>query len=460
MSGEVETTRSSKGAILDRRNIISAGLASTLGWAMDLYDLMILLYVATFIGPLIFPSDSPTLQLAFVYASFAVTLLMRPLGSAIFGSLADRSGRKRAMLIAIVGVGIATALMGAVPTYATVGMLAPIIFVLLRLAQGVFVGGVVASTHTLGTETVPAKHRGLMSGIIGGAGAGLGALAASLVFLLLSSVLSPEQFASYGWRIMFFTALLTTGLSFIVYSKTNESPLFEAAKQGAPKKKSPIAVLFSKEHRGRLLVNVVLAAGGASVYYLTVGFFPTFLKANVGMEGKLSAYVMIIVNLVVIVASIFGGALSDKVGRRPVFLYLGIPLLIIGPVFYLWLGKLGPGQFGLAILLTCIMSFIALAWQAPLLIFLNERFPTSIRATGTSLSWNMGFAIGGMMPTIVTALSPEISDFPSRLAATVGIMVLLGVIAAFFAGETKHLGLRASADEADKALEPVANSAA
>lgn len=419
---------------------------------MDLYDLMILLYVATFIGPLIFPADSPTLQLAFVYASFAVTLLMRPLGSAIFGSMADRSGRKRAMLIAIVGVGVATALMGAVPTYAAVGMLAPIIFVLLRLAQGIFVGGVVASTHTLGTETVPAKHRGLMSGIIGGAGAGLGALAASLVFLVLSSVLTAEQFASYGWRIMFFSALLTTGISFIVYSKTNESPLFKAIDKTAPKQKSPVAVLFSKEYRGRLLLNVVLVAGGASVYYLTVGFFPTFLKANVGLEDKTSAYVMIVVNLVVIVASIFGGALSDKVGRRPVFIFLGIPLVVVGPLFYLWLGSLVPGQLGLAIVLTCVISFIALAWQAPLLIFLNERFPTSIRATGTSLSWNMGFAIGGMMPTLVTAISPEISDFPSRLAVIVGAMVLLGVIAAILAGETKHLGLRSSANEEDQAL--------
>lgn len=422
---------------------------------MDLYDLMILLYVATYIGPLLIPSDSPTLQLTFVYASFAVTLLMRPLGSAIFGSFADRNGRKRAMLIAITGVGIATALMGAVPTYAAAGAAAPIIFVLLRLLQGVFVGGVVASTHTLGTETVPAKHRGLMSGIIGGAGAGVGALAASLVYLLLSSILAPEQFAEFGWRIMFFTALLTTGLSFWVYSKTAESPLFKGVQKGAPKQKSPVATLFSREYLPSLLLNVVLAAGGASVYYLTVGFFPTFLAKNVGFENRTAALIMIAVNLTVIVGSVFGGHLSDRIGRRSVFVFLGVPFLVIGPLFYLWLGRLGSGDIGLAVLLTCVMAFVALAWQAPLLIFLNERFPTKIRATGTSLSWNMGFAIGGMMPTIVTAISPEISDFPSRLALLVGVMTLLGILAALKAGETKHLGLRESiTDDGEAALSP------
>lgn len=417
---------------------------------MDLYDLMILLYVATYIGPLLIPSDSPTLQLTFVYASFAVTLLMRPLGSAIFGSYADRNGRKKAMLIAITGVGIATALMGAVPTFAAAGAIAPILFVLLRLAQGVFVGGVVASTHTLGTETVPAKHRGLMSGIIGGAGAGIGALTASLVYLLLTSVMTPEQFAGFGWRIMFFTALLTTGLSFLVYTKTAESPLFKGVKKGAPKQKSPVATLFSKEYIGRLLLNVMLAAGGASVYYLTVGFFPNFLAKNVELDGKSVAIVMILVNLTVIVGSVLGGHLSDRVGRRAVFVFLGIPLLIVGPLFYFWLGQLGSGHFGLAVLLTCSIAFIGLAWQAPLLIFLNERFPTKIRATGTSLSWNMGFAIGGMMPTIVTSLSPEISDFPSRLAILVGVMTLIAIIAAMKAGETKHIGLRESIDKAEE----------
>lgn len=425
-----------------RKNVVSAGIASTLGWAMDLYDLLILLYVAAVIGPLLIPSDSPTLQLAFVYASFAVTLMMRPLGSALFGSYADRKGRKKAMLIAITGVGISTALMGAVPTFETAGYIAPIVFVALRLLQGIFVGGVVASTHTLGTETVAPQHRGLMSGIIAGGGAGIGAIAASIAFLIISSIFPGEQFAIWGWRMMFFTGILTCGISFLVYTKTAESPLWKEEEEGAPRQKSPVRVLFSKDYLSVFLMNVMLVSGGASLYYLTVGFFPTYFGKVIGMSNASSSIALIIVNIFVILGALLGGSMSDKIGRRKVFLYFGIPMIVLGPGLYLALGSFAPEQAILVTVVASIMAFVMIAAQAPVLIFLNERFPTKIRATGTSLSWNVGFAVAGMMPTLVASLSPEISDFTSRAAVLTFIMSVVLVIAALLLGETKHLGLR------------------
>ncbi|MEZ0606844.1 MFS transporter, partial [Paraburkholderia sp. IW21] len=164
---------------VDQRQVMGAVAASCFGWALDLFDLFVLLYVAPVVGRLFFPSEHAMLSLAAVYASFAVTLLMRPLGSALFGSYADRRGRKGAMIVAVVGVGLSTAAFGLLPTVAQVGLFAPILFLLLRLIQGVFVGGVVASTHTIGTESVAPKYRGAVSGLIGGGGAGLGALLAS-----------------------------------------------------------------------------------------------------------------------------------------------------------------------------------------------------------------------------------------------------------------------------------------
>jgi MHS family proline/betaine transporter-like MFS transporter len=162
------------------RQLVAALTASVLGWSLDLFDLFTLLYVASVVGDLFFPSSQPTLSLAAVYASFAVTLLMRPVGSAVFGSYADRHGRKGAMVIAVIGVGVATAAFGVLPTVEMVGVTAPILFLILRLIQGVFVGGVVASTHTIATETIPARWRGIASGFIGGGGAGIGARRARL----------------------------------------------------------------------------------------------------------------------------------------------------------------------------------------------------------------------------------------------------------------------------------------
>src|SRR5580704_2495655 len=153
---------SAQPAALSNRGAVTAIIASILGWSLDLFDLFILLYVAPAIGKAFFPSDSPTLSVAAVYASFAVTLVMRPVGSALFGNYADRHGRKGAMIVAVIGVGLATAAFGLLPTLAQVGIVAPLLFLLLRLLQGIFVGGVVASSHTIGTESVAPQWRGLM----------------------------------------------------------------------------------------------------------------------------------------------------------------------------------------------------------------------------------------------------------------------------------------------------------
>jgi len=188
-----------------KKQMRNAIIASVLGWSLDLFDLFILLYVAPVVGALFFPSNVPTLSLAAVYASFAVTLLMRPVGSAIFGHYADVHGRKNAMFVAIVGVGISTAAFGLLPTIAQAGVIAPILFLILRLVQGIFVGGVVASTHTIGTEWAAPNRRGAMSGLVGGGGAGIGALLASFVFLVMSSLFPGDAFAVWGWRCMFFS---------------------------------------------------------------------------------------------------------------------------------------------------------------------------------------------------------------------------------------------------------------
>src|SRR5712664_883741 len=244
------------------RQMINAIIASVLGWSLDLFDLFILLYVAPVIGTLFFPSTNATLSLAAVYASFAVTLLMRPIGSAVFGHYADVHGRKSAMMIAIVGVGVSTAAFDALPTIAQAGIAAPIMFLILRLVQGVFVGGVVASTHTIGTESVPAKWRGAMSGLVGGGGAGIGALLASFVFLITSSVFPGEAFAQWGWRFMFFSGLLSSLLGWFIFKNLEESPFFNELQQQKARKAaaapSPVRTLFSSKYRFVLLINLLI----------------------------------------------------------------------------------------------------------------------------------------------------------------------------------------------------------
>src|SRR5580704_1393506 len=301
------------------RQMRNAMIASVLGWSLDLFDLFILLYVAPVVGALFFPSSVPTLSLAAVYASFAVTLLMRPVGSAIFGHYADVHGRKGAMLVAIVGVGISTAAFGLLPTIAQAGYIAPVLFLILRLVQGVFVGGVVASTHTIGTESVKPAWRGAMSGLIGGGGAGIGALLASFVFLVTSSIFPGDAFAVWGWRCMFFSGLLSSLLGWFIFKNLEESPFFKeyqrkklANKIGATQ--SPLKTLFSSSHRNVLLLNLLMTFGGGAGYYLTSGYLPSFLKVVNGVPNSTASLILMGASLAALVSAVLLGTVSDFIG--------------------------------------------------------------------------------------------------------------------------------------------------
>jgi MFS family permease len=419
------------------RHVMRAVIASCVGWSLDLFDLFILLFVAPVIGRLFFPSDNPMWSLAAVYASFGVTLLMRPLGSALFGSFADTHGRKRAMIVAMVGVGVSTALFGVLPTVNTVGVAAPILFIIMRLIQGVFVGGVVASTHTIGTESVAPRWRGAVSGLIGGGGSGLGALFASLAFYLMSAIFPGDAFDEWGWRCMFFTGIISAVLGITIFSKLEESPMFQKmqeAKKLAKAKRSPIRTLFSSQYRGILFVNLLLTIGAGSGYYLTSGFLPTFLKVVNHVPGETAGFIMMISSVAVIFASVASGHLSTFIGRKKTFLITGVARLILFPLIALAMP--GASDTVTLALYVILFSMLGSAGYAPLLIFLNERFPTAIRATGTGLSWNIGFAIGGILPTFVSLASPAPTDVPLTLAIFLGTISVLFLIGALVVPET------------------------
>jgi MFS transporter, MHS family, proline/betaine transporter len=423
-----------------RRQAANAMIASLLGWSLDLFDLFILLYVAPVVGALFFPSSAPTLSLAAVYASFAVTLLMRPVGSAIFGHYADLHGRKGAMLVAIFGVGISTAAFGLLPTIAQAGLIAPVIFLVLRLIQGVFVGGVVASTHTMGTESVSPRWRGTMSGLIGGGGAGIGALLASIIFLITSSIFPGDAFAVWGWRCMFFSGLLSSLLGWFIFRGLEESPYFQEQQRRKAAAKttalaSPVKTIFGGSYRNVLLINLLITFGGGAGYYLTSGYLPSFLKLVNGLPNNVSSTILMGASGSALISAVLIGALSDFIGRKKTFLLVGLCTIVLLPLCYLSLAKAADTTtitfYALAI------AFIGNAGYAPVLIFLNERFPTELRATGTGTSWNMGFALGGMMPTFVSLVSSGPANIPMSLSIFAAVIFAIYTIGAVIIPETK-----------------------
>jgi MFS transporter, MHS family, proline/betaine transporter len=422
------------------RQMRNAVIASVLGWSLDLFDLFILLYVAPVVGALFFPSSVPTLSLAAVYASFAVTLLMRPFGSAIFGHYADVHGRKNAMFVAIVGVGFSTAAFGLLPTIAQAGYAAPILFLILRLVQGVFVGGVVSSTHTIGTESVSPGRRGAMSGLIGGGGAGIGALLASFIFLITSSIFPGEAFAVWGWRCMFFAGLLSSLLGWFIFNSLEESPFFkERQKQRAAgavdNTVAPVKALFSRDWRNVLLLNLLITFGGGAGYYLTSGYLPSFLKVVNNLPNSVSSLILMGGSIMALISAILVGALSDVFGRKKTFLLAGVCMIVLLPICYL--GMAAATDTSVITFYALVIAFLGNAGYAPILIFLNERFPTEIRASGTGLSWNIGFALGGMMPTFVSLAAGGPAQIPMSLSVFVVVIFAIYLVGALLIPETK-----------------------
>src|SRR5579859_5208150 len=425
---------------VDARQKRNALVASVLGWSLDLFDLFILLYVAPVVGALFFPSTVPTLSLAAVYASFAVTLLMRPFGSAIFGHYADVHGRKNAMFVAIIGVGFSTAAFGLLPTIAQAGAVAPILFLILRLVQGIFVGGVVASTHTIGTEWAAPNRRGAMSGLVGGGGAGIGALLASFVFLVMSSLFPGDAFAVWGWRCMFFSGLLSSLLGWFIFNSLEESPFFKEKQRQkaagvASVTEAPVKTLFSSSWRHVLLLNLLVTFGGGAGYYITSGYLPSFLKVVNNVPNNVSSLILMGASVVAIVSAIAVGSLSDAIGRKKTFLLAGVCMIILLPLCYL--GMAAAKDTSTITLYALAIAFLGNAGYAPILIFLNERFPTEIRASGTGLSWNIGFALGGMMPTFVSLAAGSPAQIPTSLATFAVVIFAIYLLGAFLVHETK-----------------------
>jgi predicted MFS family arabinose efflux permease len=239
---------------------------------------------------------------------------------------------------------------------------------------------------------------------------------------------------------MFFSGLLSSLLGWFIFRNLEESPFFkEQQKQKAAgtfqAPQAPVKVLFSKQHRNILLLNLLITFGGGAGYYLTSGYLPSFLKVVNGVPNNVSSLILMAASVAALISAILVGALSDLIGRKKTFLLVGVLMVVLLPVCYLGMAKTTDTAsitfYALAI------AFLGNAGYAPILIFLNERFPTAIRASGTGLSWNIGFALGGMMPTFVSLASAGPAQIPMALSIFVAVIFNINLIGALLIPETK-----------------------
>jgi MFS family permease len=423
-----------------RKNVSRIAAASLIGTTIEYYDFAVYGTAAALVlGPAFFPSGNPTMSTLAAFLTFAAAFLARPVGVVLFGTIGDRLGRKRSLVLSLILMGVATVGVGLLPTYDTVGILAPVLLVALRLLQGVSMGGEWGGAVLLAAEHAPPGRRAVYASVPQ-MGPLLGFLLSSAVILPTMGIFGREAFADWAWRVPFLLSTLLIAVGFWVRTRVEESPVFDkpvTARPSAPR--FPLGALVT-EYPGRLLLGVGAAVGGSAVYYLVIVYSLSYGPKALGIPQSTMLAAASLAAAAAAAATIPVARLADRVGRRPVILAgaAGSVLWVL-PMF----GSLSTGD-GLLIggaftvgLLLLILMF------GPMAAFLPELFPARLRYTGASATFILANTLGGgFAPLVATWLNSHWQS-PLVLGAYAGTLCLISLACVLALPETrdKEFGL-------------------
>jgi len=410
---------------IQRQVVVSACFGTFLEW----YDFLTFASLATWFGTLFFPTDDPVAALLASLGTFGIGMIVRPLGAALFGSLGDRIGRRTVFLITIVLMGVSTLCVGLLPTYAQVGLLAPALLLLLRVLQGLSVGGEIGGAAVYLTEHAPPGRRGLYTSVLQLMGP-LGMMASTLQIVLLQRWLSDAEFSDWGWRVPFLFSALLLAISLKSRLNLHESPVFQQLRAKNALAKAPLReCLRDRQTLGRMgLLFFCISAGGSLLFFSAQVYTNVFLKTVVKLPAAEASTLVMISTLALLPATVFCGWLSDRIGRRPVLLFgLISGSTVIFPVFYglLQVGSQPVPDQGLLLALLLVLVVPLAAITGPQTATLPELFPARTRYSAVALPHNLSAGwIGGMSPFMVTWLGVH---FGHPLAGLAYPLVLLAV---------------------------------
>ncbi len=405
------------------RKAVTAG---AIGNFIEWYDFAVYGYFATIIATQFFPSENRVASLLATFAVFAVAFFMRPLGAFVFGSFGDRIGRRTTLAAAVILMGVSTLMIGVLPTYAQIGVFAPILLVVARLLQGFSAGGEWSGSAAFMVEYAPPDRRGLYGSwqqfsIVAGL------LAGSLMGSLLGVVLSEDALNAWGWRVPFILGVLVGLVGLYLRLRLQDTPAFLAIEQKEEKTDAPVRESFTT-HGGESLNAFGFTIAWTVSYYILLTYMPTYVSETLGLSltSALTANAIGLVVLMVLIP--FTGALSDRIGRKPLLVAFSVLIALLSyPLFLL----VSTGNFLFIVVGQVLFALIICLFSGPGPAALVEMFPTNVRYSALGVSYNLAVAaFGGTAPFVATFL---IDRTGSNLAPGIYLIVAAVITLIFVA---------------------------
>lgn len=405
------------------KNILGSFFGSVSEW----YEFVVYAFCAPFLAPLFFPSTSQAASVIAAFGAFAVGFFMRPLGAIVFGYFGDKYGRQKVLPVAVILIGLPTFIMGIMPTYETIGVLAPIILIIVRMLQGLSVGGQFTGSAIFISEHIGSNKRYFGSGITF-CGAFIGMVLASLVGSVLTMILTEQQLNLWGWRIPFLLGIIVTLVGYYIKSNTSETPAFTQLKKNNQLSKNPIIDSFKSQKLSMVYCILICWLTPLIVYQLFI-FMPTFAHKFLDFPLTYALQVNTVSMITLAGCTVISGLLADRIGYFKVMGISALALIIFTPIMYIIMAH----SVITYLFVQLFFSVIASGFMGPVMGVLCHLFDVKVRYTAVSISYNIGFGIFGgtaALLSIYLVESTGIKFLPGIYISAAGIISLITLIIA------------------------------
>ena len=412
-------------------------VASLIGTSLEWYDFFIYGTAAALVfNKLFFPSFEPLVGTLLAFTTYAVGFIARPLGGIVFGHYGDKLGRKNVLVVTLLLMGIATCLIGALPTYDTIGIWAPILLVTLRFLQGLGLGGEWGGAVLMTLESCDPNRRGLNASWPQ-VGVPIGLLLANGVLSLMGAVTSEAQFLAWGWRIPFLISALLVIVGLWIRLTIAESPLFREVQQNEAKAAAPILEVL-RRYPKQVLLAVGARVGVDVAFYTFVLFITTYVATYLELPRNYALNAVLIAAAVQVFAIPFFGGLSDRFARRPVYLAGAFGAAVWVFVFF---ALIDTGQFVLIMIAAVVALILHAAMYGPQAAFITEMFPTKVRYTGASMGYQLAGIVGGALAPIISVALLDRFDTSIAVSIYAVAMLTVTITCVWLAPETSRIDL-------------------